>query len=490
MNQGGLGKIRRLGLINRLGLLLFFAAGTLPAQAGEVSGYWQGSIQVPGARLGGKIDLALADGTWQGTIDIPMQGAEGLPLEGIHIQGPEVRFRIAGIPGSPTFEGQVEGSRLEGTFHQGGASFPFLLKREVSAGPLRPQEPKGPFPYRSLDVSYPGPAGKISGTLTLPKEGPAAAVLLISGSGPQNRDGELFEHKPFRVLADHLSRQGIAVLRVDDRGVGGSEGVFAEATTLDFAEDARAGLRFLGTYEGLPRGRVGLLGHSEGGLIAPLLAQDPGVRFLVLVAAPGVPGREVLARQRFLIARGAGVPAESIRKREVLFEELVDLVLSDAEGEVRESRMRELIYEQMALEAPPEDREAAAEQAEAALAQMESSWFRFFLAHDPRPVLTRVRVPVLALYGAKDLQVEPAQNQPALEQALRRSGNPDVEVLRLEGLNHLMQRAGTGHPSEYWALEETFSPVALERVSSWIRRRFPPAGEETSREVAAEGSGS
>ncbi len=473
--------LRELKLAGALAVLV--ASLSAGAQEDRLTGHWEGSIEVPGTQLGVKVDLNLVEGAWQGTIDIPMQGAKGLALEEISVNGSEVRFRIAGIPGSPTFEGQLEDSELKGTFLQGGASFPFALSREVTAGPRRSQQPKGPFPYRSLEVSYEGPAGKIAGTLTVPEERqPIATVLLISGSGPQNRDAEIFGHKPFLVLADHLSRHGIAVLRVDDRGVGGSEGDVARATSLDFAEDARAGVKFLGAYSGLSEGPVGLLGHSEGGLIAPLLARDPGVDFLVLVAAPGVPGREVLARQRFLIARGVGESAESIQKREALFEELVDLVLAE---ETRETRLREIIYEQMALdEVSPEDREVATQQAEAALAQMESPWFRFFLSHDPRPVLARVQVPVLALYGAKDLQVEPAQNQPALEKALHRGGNRDVEVVRFKNLNHLMQSAGTGHPSEYWALEETFSPVALEKISTWIGQHFPPATRETATEVS------
>ncbi|MCB1035300.1 MAG: alpha/beta fold hydrolase [Acidobacteria bacterium] len=459
-------------------------------EGAEVAGHWEGAIEVPRTPLGVKVDLRPSEGAWAGTIDIPLQGAMGLALEAIVVDGTKVSFRIAGIPGAPTFDGRLEGRQLKGTFRQSGASFPFQLGREVQAAPNRPQDPRPPFPYRSEEVSYPGPAGTLAGTLTLPRDRkPIAAVLLISGSGPQNRNGEIFEHRPFAVLADHLSRKGIAVLRVDDRGVGKSQGSFVGSTSLDFAEDARAGLDFLRQREDLPSDRIGLFGHSEGGLIAPLLAaEDPGVAFLVLVAAPAVTGREVLSRQRQLISRSSGEKQEEIERREAVFDELLSLVLSDPgsrspeEAAHRRDRMLELAHRALGTGATEERRQAGQEQAEALLAQLQDPWFRFFLAHDPAPALSRVQVPVLALYGSKDLQVDPEQNQSRLEAALRRGGDEEVEVVRIEGLNHLMQTAGTGHPSEYWALEETFSPAALERISSWILQRFPepPATEGES----------
>ncbi len=462
-----------------LALLIVASAFSLRGQeAPSVAGHWEGEIEIPGMALQVLVDLEAAADGWRGTIAIPMQGARGLPLTGIEIGGERVRFAIQGVPGDPTFDGTLAQGEIRGRFTQGGATFPFRLGREPVALPARPQEPRPPFPYDAEEVSYQNGEITLAGTLTLPRgAGPFPAALLLTGSGPQNRDEEILGHKPFLVLADHLTRSGVAVLRVDDRGVGGSTGDVQEATTADFAEDALAGVRFLRAHPKIAADRVGLVGHSEGALVAPLAAsRSPEVAFVVLLAGPGVPGREVLARQTELIARADGAQGERLDEILALQREAVEVLLSDADPEARAERLRDVVRRQLRLAPAAAQLEGEAVEAyvEQAVESSLAPWFRFFLTYDPRPALRQVKVPVLAVNGALDLQVDPAQNLPEVGRALLDGGNLDVTLRQLPGLNHLFQTAGTGSPLEYARIEETFSPRALSIISRWLAERFVP----------------
>jgi pimeloyl-ACP methyl ester carboxylesterase len=437
----------------------------------EFEGHWEGSIEIPGLPLGILVDLFHKEGHWIGTIAIPAQSAKGLPLSGIRLTGMEVEFVIDGVPGEPTFMGALADGKITGTFTQHGQSFPFHLGRETIVTPARPQEPSPPYPYREEEVTFGGGEIILAGTLTLPPgEGPYPAVLLISGSGPQNRDEEVFGHKPFLVLSDHLTRAGIAVLRVDDRGVGESTGDSDHATSEDFAEDALAGVEFMLARPGIDPERIGLIGHSEGGLIAPMVAsRSKAVSFLVLLAAPGVPGDEVLIRQMELISRAEGMEEERVARAISAQRKLLDLVKGEAVQEEVEAQIRKLVRAQTGADSTADEiQEQAAAQARMAM----TPWFRFFLGHDPRQLLERIQVPVLAMGGELDLQVDPKQNLPAIREALRRGGNPDYTVLELPGLNHLFQEAETGSPTEYYSIEETVNPAALDAISNWIIERF------------------
>lgn len=338
-------------------------------------------------------------------------------------------------------------------------------------GLRRPQKPPAEVPYRVEEVGFGSLAEgvRLAGTLTLPEGvGPFPAVLLISGSGPQDRDETLMGHRPFAVLADHLTRQGIAVLRVDDRGVGESTGDFAAATSEDFADDAEAGFHWLRGRAETDPAAVGLLGHSEGGIVAPMVAaREPAVAFLVLVAAPGVPGSELIPGQIERLARSTGADGAQVREQVTLQRRIQAVLLDDLPDEERRRRLDELF--EASLEILTEEQR---EQAETALdlqrRQLLSPWFRFFLAHDPATALRRVAVPVLAIWGAKDLQVPPEQNRPPLESALAAAGNDRVTTRVLPGLNHLLQTADTGLPAEYGRIEETVAPEALALISGWI----------------------
>jgi pimeloyl-ACP methyl ester carboxylesterase len=312
---------------------------------------------------------------------------------------------------------------------------------------------------------------ELAGTLTLPEgAGPFPAALLISGSGAQDRNEEVFGHKPFLVLADHLTRAGVAVLRVDDRGVGGSGGSFADATSEDFADDARAGLRFLRTRGEIDTNKIGLIGHSEGAIIAPMVAAtSEEVAYVVLLAGPGVPGDELLVRQQELLSRAAGMDDEQVATIVAKQTELLELVEAQAEEGPLRDAVRELVRAQLGAAAEPESVEQATAQATLTVT---GPWFRYFVSHDPRASLRALKVPVLALIGEKDLQVDPRQNLPEIRKALQAGGNPDFTVEELEGLNHLFQQASTGAIGEYYRLEESFNPDALATIASWISSRF------------------
>lgn len=444
------------------------------AQAADppsVAGHWEGEIELPTAKLQVMIDLTQEAGAWKGDIDIPLQGAKDLPLEGITVEGSKVRFAIANIPGAPTFEGTLENGVIRGMFTQGGASLPFRLGREAVEVSRKPQEPRPPFPYTSEEVSYTNGDIKLAGTLTIPEgTGPFPAALLITGSGPQDRDEALLGHKPFLVIADHLTRNGIAVLRVDDRGIGGSTGSVDASTTADFAQDALAGVRFLKKHAKIAPDRIGLIGHSEGGVVAPLAAsQSSDVAFIIMLAGSGVPGSEILIRQGELIGRASGSDDEAVRRFADSQRRIFEAIRSEKDPVAREARLRALIKEQF----PPNMSEADQKEAmTAGLQQVDSAWFRYFLDYDPRPALRKVKVPALVLNGELDLQVPADQNIPEIEKALKEAGNPDVTIRRLAGLNHLFQPAKTGNLDEYAASEITVDPAVLDLMTKWIRERF------------------
>src|SRR5262249_4567618 len=327
------------------------------------------------------------------------------------------------------------------------------------------------------EVAYENSAAKIklAGTLTLPRtDGPVPAVLLITGSGAQDRDESLLGHKPFLVLADYLTRRGIAVLRVDDRGVGGSTGKVSESTTDDFTGDVLAGVAFLKGHREIDKGRIGLCGHSEGALVAPLAAsRSDDVAFIVMLAGTGVPGEEVIFRQQELIARAQGVDGLALAAARGSQEQIFKIMREQPDLAQAEEQIRKVVAEQIAAAAAaaPDSKDALEAQANAQVKALFTPWYRFFLTYDPRPALRKVRCPVLALIGEKDLQVDPRQNLEPIEMALKEGGNRDYTAKELQGLNHLFQHCQTGSPAEYGKIDETFSPEALKLVGDWIVER-------------------
>jgi uncharacterized protein len=479
--------------------------GPLPAQAqvpaadptatpvpAPPAGSWTGSLEVgPGMELPLVVHVnPTEDGGWSATLDSPAQGATGIPVASVAWEDGVLTLDISAIGAS--FRGRLdEDGRIAGEFTQGGRPLPLVLERTDDPGSLlpRPQHPEPPFPYEVEEVRFENPAAgiRLAGTLTLPAgEGPWPAVVLVTGSGPQDRDETILGHKPFLVIADHLTRAGIAVLRYDDRGVAESEGEFESGTTFDFAGDAAAAVAFLREHAGVDRDRVGIVGHSEGGLIAPLVATGrtgsivpaEGVAFVVLLASPGEDGGAVLLQQAEAISRAMGMPDAGVDQL-LGFQRNMQAILRDEEdAEVRRAALETLlenVLEEMGPDARVEQGIPAGQEeawVAAQLSMMGSPWFRTFLLHDPRPSLEQLQVPVLGLFGELDLQVLPEPNRAAMAEALDRAPTDDVTLLVLPGLNHLFQTAETGAPSEYASIEETFAPSALDAIRDWILERF------------------
>ncbi len=446
----------------RTALLLLLAA---TAAAQTIEGNWLGTLEVPNGklRLAWKVQ-ANAAGGYNASVDSIDQGAHGLPVDEVIFEPPQVRFTMKRLGAS--YAGQVDegGRRIRGQWTQGGTSLPLDFERSEGEPPRlhRPQDPKPPFPYVAEDVTYESGGVTLAGTLTRPNgDGPFPALLLLSGSGPQDRDEQIFGHRPFAVIADHLSRRGCAILRVDDRGVGKSTGRLADATMDDLAADALAGIRFLRARREIDPKRLGILGHSEGAVVGPLAATKSGeVRLLVLLAPPAVPGKEILYAQGEAIARASGVPPEGIERNRVMQTRIVETIIGASGADEARRELEAVIAE------VPEAQRASAR---AQIASFTSPNLKSFLAVDPQALLRKLRVPVLALFGEKDLQVLPSQNAGRLEAALRAAGNSDYRVRILPGLNHLFQPAKTGAPSEYAKIDETFSPAALDAIAEWLK---------------------
>ncbi|MDJ0498767.1 MAG: alpha/beta fold hydrolase [Acidimicrobiia bacterium] len=440
-------------------------ASSLMPQPAPVAGIWL--TEFGGVVLQFRIDQG-QDQELTALFDSPMEGASDLPAT-ISAEGVDVTIEIP--IASATFEGTVEGDSLAGVWKQGGAEVPMLFARQAEPFAVsRPQEPQPPFPYESVDVQFSNGPIPLSGTLVIPKgEGPFPVAVLISGSGQQDRDESLMGHRPFLVLSDWLARQGVATLRYDDRGVGGSGGNPVGATTADFAEDARAAVVSLAGDQRFSA--IGLIGHSEGGLIAPMVAgQSDEIDFVVLLAGPGLSGADVLAKQIEELMRAEGAARSAVDWRVGWGNEVIALAASEAASLDVASQIRQIL-EAAAADAPPGLEQLVGDTAiEETVAVYTDPWMRYFLAYDPQSALQELAIPVLALIGDLDLQVSAELNVPALEDAL--AGNADATVIELSGLNHLFQTATTGAVSEYGQIEETFAPHALELVSDWILRRF------------------
>lgn len=443
-------------------------------QAAAIDGDWIGTLAAGGANLRLAFHVTRDPaGQLAATMDSLDQGAMGLKIETVNVTGDVVRFQLKAPPAA--FEGKfsADRSQIDGAWIQGGVSLPLVLKRGTAERPKRPQEPARPYPYKDEEVTYQNKAAGITlaGTLTLPRAmSPAPAVILITGSGPEDRNETVFGHKPFLILADHLTRNGLAVLRVDDRGVGGSSGKTSEGTSEDFAGDVQAGIDYLKTRKEIDPKRIGLIGHSEGGLIAPIVAtRSSDVAFIVLMAGPGFPGEDILYLQAAAIAKAGGATDAQVSANRALQGQIFRVVKEEQDPAAASARLR-LLRDQILSGVPEAQKAAASGMLDAQMAAVSTPWFRYFLTYDPRPSLSKVKCPVLAIIGERDLQVPYEQNLEAIGAALKAGGNTNVTLVHLPGLNHLFQTAATGSPSEYTRIEETMSPAALDAVTEWIKK--------------------
>ncbi|GMU96091.1 alpha/beta hydrolase family protein [Ignavibacterium album] len=461
--------------ILRLTLIVLLTISSF-AQVKDLNGSWSGKLKLPnGIQLTIVFNINYSDEKYSATLDSPDQGVKGIPCGEVKVISDSISIDVPAIVGNYSGKINSEAKTISGLWNQAGSSFELNLEYSKEfVGPKRPQEPKPPFPYNSEDVKFFNEKDSITlaGTFTYPKEdGKFPAVVLITGSGAQNRDEEIFNHKPFLVISDFLTKNGYAVLRFDDRGAGESEGNHSIATTFDFAEDVRAAIKYLKARNEVDKNKIGLIGHSEGAMIASIVASESDdVAFIILMAGPGLPGDSILYLQTELIYRAEGQSEEQIHE---ILDELRE-VYSILKSDIDESEMKEILkskYQQRFDKMSDEEKQRFGDlntYMEMEIRIATSPWFRAFLKFDPRPILEKVKCPVLAVIGEKDLQVPPKENLPAIEDALKRGGNKNFKVTELPNLNHLFQTSQFGTISEYGIIEETMSPPALETMLNWL----------------------
>ena len=451
---------------------------TEPApSAPSIAGYWEGSMTVLGADLTIIVKLSDDGGAITGTMDIPQQGATDIPLHDISYADSKVHFELLEGARLATYDGQVNpDGTISGEFSQSGVTGTFTLHQAEEPTPT--VEVAEVLSYRAEDVTFNNGDITLAGTLTLPEgDGPFPALILISGSGQQNRDEELSivpGYKPFREIADTLTRQGIAVLRYDDRGIGGSGGDPITSTSVDFADDAEAAFTYLQGRSEIDGKQIGMMGHSEGGIIEAIIgARNPDVAFLISMAGTAVSGYDTVIKQVERLTLASGLSAEAAAAAADQQRAVLDMVVAqDWTG--LESMMNELISAQ--LNALSDDQKAAIgdidtyakQQVAVQLSQLQSPWYQFFLAHDPGEDWAKVTVPVLGLFGGNDAQVDADTNAAALRAALDKAGNQDVTITVIPTANHLFQDATTGSVEEYAQLEPHLMPEFLTAVSDWL----------------------
>lgn len=455
----------------------FFAMDDSP----KIIGTWSGDIKTQGITLKIVIKIYQSnDHNLTGSLDSPDQGAFDIPVSEIFMEGKEISFKVIAVHGEYRGKLSEDNKSIDGYWTQGGLEIPLNLKK-TGKSPLRkkrPQEPEKPYPYREEEVQYNNKKDgtRLSGTLTLPPEGDHfGGVILISGSGSQDRDETVFGHKPFLVMADFLSRQGIAVLRVDDRGVGGSTGNVPQSTMRDFAYDVLAGIEFLRFHPKIDPDKIGLIGHSEGGVIAPMVASmTKNVSFIVLMAGTGLTGEEIIFLQNRLIDKANGIPREETDNKLNLLKKAFGIVKKYADHKSAKIKLKELFKKEFERqkEKGGKNQEFHEQQIESQVNQILCPWFRFFLTYDPKIALRQVTCPVLAINGEKDLQVPPEENLAAIKASLIQGGNTSVTIKEIPGLNHLFQTAKTGSPTEYAQNPETISTVALKIIADWIKKQI------------------
>jgi dienelactone hydrolase len=458
-------------------LFLFFIHTSYPQQT--IDGSWSGAISIMGSELGIDVRFKTDTDSLRATIDIPQQNAKDLKLIHVEYTSPKVYFELPAGTSTAVFDGKLEGDSIKGKFTQAGMEGEFhLVKGELKTE--QKEEITELLPYNSEEVTFTNGDIKFAGTLTIPKtEGKHPTVVMITGSGPQNRDEELFGFKPFKIIADYLTRNGIAVLRYDDEGVGGSTGKsVSQYTTEDFAGDVLEAVKFLKTRNDINPEQIGLIGHSEGGIVAPLAAsKSKAIAFIVLMAGTGVKGIDILKEQAKLIMEANKTPEEDIKANEDIIDKGCKLLESN--GNLEDLRPEVEKMELMSYNNLPEEKKNAIKDkdeyiktmVDAKIKQFSSPWMKFFLSYDPAPTLEKVKCPVLMLFGELDLQVPPAQNKAPMEKALQEGSNKDYMSVVFPKANHLFLSAVTGSPEEYTSLKKEFVPDFLDTIKNWITQR-------------------
>jgi pimeloyl-ACP methyl ester carboxylesterase len=453
-----------------LGVLSILRLEAQGQGAVQVGGPWEGAIQVGASSLRMLVVFTETPAELRAVIDIPQQGASGMPLAAVARTDSNIHFELPTPAARAVFDGRIAGNTISGTFAQGQVSGTFELTR------IAPVDNAPRPPYVEHDIAVTNGPVRLAGTLTVPRgAGPFPLVVMITGSGPQNRDEDILGFKIFQVIADRLARQEIAVYRYDDRGVGGSTGNLASVTTPDFAGDALAALAALKSRTEIDAKRIGMLGHSEGATVAAIAAsRSADVSFVVLLAPPGARGEDMLRQQALDGARGLGADDAAVARVEAAHRNATSLVVKEASAEEISTAVKDLVRAQYdtlpaAQRQALGDREAFVERTYAqGVAQLQSPWMRFMIDFDHAAPLREVTCPVLALFGRLDLQVPPGLNEPPVRKAL--AGNRSATIAVLNSANHLFQAAKTGQVSEYATLDKAFVPGFLDQIAAWIGR--------------------
>ena len=457
-------------------LLLTFTVLSLcvKAQDADLSGTWSGSLDVMGQKLPLVFHFEQDGEGWKGTADSPAQGAKGMALKNILFNGLMTSWEFEQIPA--VYEGVLVGETLKGNFTQSGTLFPLELTRvpEGSEEALlsKPQEPKPPFDYEQIETSFVTASGqhKLAGTITKPKgAGPFPAVVLVSGSGPQDRNGELFGHRPFWVIADYLTRNGIAVFRYDERGVGESEGDLTQATSYDLKDDAADAISHLKKFPFVNQRKVGVIGHSEGGMIGWILAAAAKVDFLVALAAPVVPIDKFMEQQTLDVLKVSNATDEIIEERLTLNKKVYEAVKSTESYPELETNLEKMLREHLAeLGIAEESLEEETSAIMDAFGPTLSPWFFEFLRFSSEPFIKENSIPVFAAFGGKDIQTNAQMNSEALKE-MTTDKSDLFQIVTYPDLNHLFQTAETGSVLEYGTNTETFNEEVLADIIKWIR---------------------
>ena len=459
-------------------LIVFLFVNTQAQKNSSIFGTWIGKLNVNSVELTMVFNIQTNEkDSVIVTFDSPDQGVKGIPVNFFQLINDSIKIRSDALQANYLGKIASDFQSIEGLWIQSGFKLPLILKHQEEAFSVkRPQEPVPPYPYTEEEVSFPSreEGVRLSGTLTIPKDGKImTSVILVTGSGPQNRDEELMSHKPFLVLADYLTRKGIVVLRYDDRGVGKSTGEYENSTISNFTEDLNGAIDFLKKSKSTCCSKIGLIGHSEGGLIS--INADNNIDFLVLLGSPGLSGSKILLKQAEHIAASEGVPSENI-KETLLLNKGIYSILEENAGKanicldvenyiksVNKSRIED--GKQNIISDPVRN---------AILEQVCTPWFQHYIIYDPFDDLGNIKCPVYALFGELDMQVEPLSNSQITETAFKQGKNKNYLIEVIPKANHLFQPAATGLPSEYAKIDITISPDVLIKISKWILERNPP----------------
>lgn len=461
----------------KISFLLILFITQINAQK-EILGYWSGKLKMLSIELDFQIKVSKTNKSLDGFISIPSQKVSEYKLPVLTYKKNQIHFELPGSAGTAKFDGNLKADSIKGTLLQAGIKGTFSLVKtdqQINEEKVEIQK-KEPLPYSKEDIAFKSGRILLAGTLTTPKtEGIYPAVILLTGNGPQNRDEDIFGFKIFQIIADYLTKNSFAVLRYDDRGVGGSTGNLMQSTTEDFSNDALAAIEFLKKQNNIDRTKIGLLGHSEGAQIAELAAvNSKDVSFLVLLSGNGVDGGTALIEQQKLIMKASGV-ADSLITQNLELQNKInyalrnDIDLNNIRKDIRAFAEKDFAGLSKDVKNSIQDKETYLNSnVQSQIIFFNNPWFRYYVKYDPIPTLERIKIPVLMLFGELDLQFPPSLNKQRMEEALNKAGNKNFKSVVFPKVNHLYQEAKIGSPTEYPELKKEFVPKFLKTIGDWI----------------------